>query len=113
MPFKKGQSGNKAGKPPGAINRYSKELAEKMHADGFTQPLDILLMIANDTSIAADIRAKAAKDASPYVHRRKPQAMEITGKFEFLSPEEREMRRSLLVDEIRTRRALNSVAVNN
>lgn len=90
-----------SGRPPGLKNRYSKELAERMHQTGYTEPLDILLMIANDETLDADVRARAAKDAAVYVHRRKPVAMEITGKFEHLSPEEREMRRQLLLEEIR------------
>lgn len=99
----------RGGKRPGAgnklgnKNRYSKALAEKMHKTGFTEPLDILMMMANDPALSADLRIKAAQNASPYVHKRKPQALEVTGKFEFLSPEEREMRRKLLIEEMRAR----------
>lgn len=94
-----------AGKKLGSKNRYSKALAEKMHQTGFTSPLDIMLMVANDSELAPELRIKAAQGASPYVHKRKPQALEMVGKFEFMSPEEREMRRQLLVEEIRARAA--------
>src|SRR4051812_15404573 len=101
MAFVKGKSGNAKGRQAGVKNRYSKELAEKMHQTGYTEPLDILLMMANDVDLDPELRAKAAKDAAVYVHRKKPVAMEITGKFEHLSPEERETRRQLLLEEIR------------
>lgn len=105
--FVKGDSrASEAGKKRrGKRNRYSKANIARMHAKGFVDPLDLLLAIANDPRVPNEIRAKAAKDASPYVHRRKPQAMEISGKFEFLSQEEREMRRGLLLEEIRARQA--------
>lgn len=80
-----------------------------MHAaNTYTEPLDILLMIANDPELPADLRARAAKDASVYVHKRKPIGIEISGKYEFLSPEEREMRRNLLLEEIRERQVKNA-----
>ena len=97
-----------SGRKRGSKDRYSKALAAKMHETGYTEPLDILLMIANDPEVPVEIRAKAAKDACPFVHRRKPQALEVTGKFEFLSPEEREMRRQLLLEEIRARAATST-----
>lgn len=97
-----------AGKKLGSKNRYSKALAERMHKTGFTEPLDVLLMMANDPTLAPELRIKAAQNASPYVHKRKPQALEMVGKFEFMSPEEREMRRKLLIDEMRARSARQS-----
>lgn len=91
------------GRPKGARNRYSKALAARMKASGMTEPLDVLLMMANDPDLPIELRLKAAAAACPYVHKRKPIALEVTGKFEFLSPEEREMRRKLLMEEIKAR----------
>jgi hypothetical protein len=44
-----------------------------------------------------------AAAAAPYVHRRKPIALEVGGRFEFLSAEEIKARRQLLLEEIRKR----------
>ncbi len=91
-----------AGKKKGSKHKYSRELAEKLNASGGLSPLDLFTCVANDTSISVEARIMAARAAAPYVHHRKPQALEITGKFEFLSPEERELRRQLLLEEIRS-----------
>lgn len=94
-----------SGRKRGTKNRYSKELAARMRATGYAEPLDILLMIANDPSVPVEIRARAAKDAAVYVHRRKPVALEVSGRFEHLSPEEVKLRREQLLEEIRKRHA--------
>jgi hypothetical protein len=65
----------------------------------------VLLAMMHDPKLDASIRVRAAAAAAPYVHRRKPQALEVSGKFEFLSEDERELRRRLLLDEIRARAA--------
>lgn len=94
-----------AGRPKGSKSRFNKELESKLKANGELTPLDVMLAVAADPEVDVQTRVRAAQGAAPYVHRRKPQAMEITGKFEFLSPEEREMRRQLLLEEIRARAA--------
>lgn len=94
-----------SGKKQGSKHRFQRELDAKLKADGELTPLDVMLAMMQDKELPPEIRIRAAQGAAPFVHRRKPQALEITGKFEFLSPEEREMRRGLLLDEIRQRMA--------
>lgn len=101
-----------AGAKKGSKHRYQRELDIKLKENGRLDPLDVMLAMAADTELAPEIRIRAATGAAPYVHRRKPQAMEITGKFEFLSPEEREMRRSVILEEIRMRRAKEAGGAN-
>lgn len=101
-----------SGAKKGSKHRFQRELDAKLKEQGRVDPLDVLLAIAQDATQEAGLRIKAAQAAAPYVHRRKPQAMEITGKFEFLSPEERELRRQLLLEEIRTRAAGRMAGVN-
>ncbi len=93
----------KSGRTIGAKSKYSKELAAALEASGAMSPLDFFVCVVHDERVSVEARLLAARSAAPYVHRRKPQAMEITGQFEFLSPQERELRRSLLVEEIRSR----------
>jgi hypothetical protein len=79
-----------------------------MEANAELTPLDCMIQIFRDAAVPTEVRVRAAVGAAPYVHRRKPVALEVTGKFEFLSPEERERRRILLLEEIRLRRAQES-----
>jgi hypothetical protein len=90
-----------AGAKPGAKHRFDKELAKRLAEAGELTPLDIMLAMMNDATLDPEMRLRAAAGAAPYVHRRKPQALEVAGKFEFLTPEERELRRQLLLEEIR------------
>ena len=92
-----------AGRKAGSKTRYNRELAARLKASGELTPLDVMLAIARDADQPPEIRIRAAVGAAPYVHRRKPQAMEITGRFEHLSPAEIELRRQLLLEEIRAR----------
>jgi len=94
-----------AGREAGGKNRYNRELERILKERGEVTPLEVFQAVMADRNVSVELRVKAALGAAPYVHRRKPQAMEIAGKFEFLSPEEREMRRSLLLEEIRARMA--------
>lgn len=103
--FPKGTCPNPEGR---GRERFRKELKARLEANGELTPLDVMLAIMRDPELDVMIRLRAATAAAPYVHRRKPQAFEVSGKFEFLSPEEREMRRELLLDEIRQRMASNA-----
>ncbi len=98
----------RAGRPKGRKSKFQRELNAKLRANGELTPLDVMLAMMVDETLDPAIRIRAAQGASPFVHRRKPQALEITGKFEFLSPEERELRRNLLLEEIRQRAAARS-----
>lgn len=102
-----------SGPRKGSKQRYTKELAQKMEQEGALTPMDLFNLVVNDPNVSIEARLLAARGAAPYVHRRKPQAMEITGKFEFLSPDEREMRRNLLLEEIRVRQARAGAVVEN
>ena len=91
------------GKKKGSKHRFQRELAERLKANGELTPLDVMLAIARDPDQPPEVRIRAAVGAAPYVHRRKPQAFEVSGRFEFLDAAEREARRQLLLDEIRAR----------
>ena len=88
-----------------AGNAFHRWISHCMSAAGLKEltPLDVLLCMMNDDDLDPDVRIRAAIGAAPYVRRRKPQSLEVAGKFEFLSPEEREQRRQLLLDEIRSK----------
>jgi hypothetical protein len=94
-----------SGRKKGSKARYNRELAERLKANGEVTPLDVMLAVMRDQTLSPEVRVMAAAKAAPYVHRRKPQALEVSGKFEFLTEDERELRRRLLLDEIRARRA--------
>lgn len=109
----KGGKREGAGRPSGCKNRYRQELDRILKERGELTPLEVLQAVQKDPDVAVETVIRAAQAAAPYVHRRKPQAMEITGKFEFLSPEERELRRSLLLEEIRSDMAKRSAVGNS
>ena len=67
--WQKGQSGNPAGRPKGALGKLSKAKAEAVIAKG-QSPLDFLLSVACDESADMKLRIEAAKAATPYVHPR-------------------------------------------
>lgn len=116
MPGAPGRSGGprpNSGRKKGSGPKYSKELADKLNAEGALTPLDLFTCVVNDTKMSIEARLLAARGAAPYVHKRKPQALEIGGKFEFLSPEERELRRQLLLEEIRLDIARRSALSEN
>lgn len=96
-------------KPKGAKSKFHKELARILKDRGELTPLEVLQAVQKDPSVSIETVVRAAAAAAPYVHKRKPQAMEIAGRFEFLSVDERELRRRLLVDELRARTAQRSL----
>lgn len=92
-----------AGRKLGGKNKYSLALAKKAKAAGMVEPVDLLLMISNDPENDVEVRARAAASAAPYIHKRKPQAHEITGRFEFLTPEELERRKAMVLNDLRAK----------
>ena len=99
----RGGSRANSGRKTGSRTRYNRELAARLKANGELTPLDVMLAIMRDPDQPPQIRIRAAQGAAPFVHRRKPQAFEVSGKFEFLDAAEREARRQLLLEEIRAR----------
>ena len=58
-----------AGRKPGTINRFSKDLLEKASQSGLL-PVDYLLGVMRDESLDTRLRIDAAKAAAPYVHQK-------------------------------------------
>ena len=58
-----------AGRKPGTINRFSKDLLEKASQSGLL-PVDYMLGVMRDESLGTRLRIDAAKAAAPYVHQR-------------------------------------------
>lgn len=58
-----------AGRKPGAINRFSRDLLEKA-AQGGQLPVDYMLEVMRDQSLDTRPRIDAAKAAAPYVHQK-------------------------------------------
>lgn len=56
-----------AGRPAGAVNTKSREVADKAAAEGLT-PLDYMLKILRDEEADPKDRMWAAEKAAPYVH---------------------------------------------
>jgi hypothetical protein len=67
MPFQKGQSGNPAGKPKGALRKATAKREAEIRASGLA-PLDWMLRVLRDESEAPARRDDMAKAAAPYVH---------------------------------------------
>jgi hypothetical protein len=67
--YKKGQSGNLGGRPPGVSNKLTRMQAESTMATGIT-PLQYLLAVMRDEKESKDRRLLAARSAAPYVHYR-------------------------------------------
>lgn len=81
MGMPKGRSGNPAGRTPGTKNKKT-QLAEaalvKIIKDKKT-PLDFLLTLMQNAKVPLPFRLDAAKAAAPYVHKRMPQHVEVSG----------------------------------
>lgn len=56
-----------AGRRPGAITTKTREVAEKLTAQGLT-PLDFMLGILRDETQTPAMRFEAAKAAAPFIH---------------------------------------------
>ena len=58
-----------AGRKPGTINRFSKDLLEKASQSGLL-PVDYMLGVMRDESLDSRLRIDAAKAAAPCVHQK-------------------------------------------
>jgi hypothetical protein len=79
--WKKGQTGNPAGKPKGALTKVGKmTLAERqklVEENDWLTPLRFLMSVMVCEENPLDVRMDAAKAALPYIHRKMPQAVEL------------------------------------
>jgi hypothetical protein len=81
MACPKGVSGNPKGRTPGTKNRktlISEAVLARILKDK-TTPLDFLLTTMSSAKVPFALRIDAAKAAAPYVHKRMPQAVEVSG----------------------------------
>lgn len=58
-----------AGRPPGARNRKTLDVAEAIEASGMT-PLEYMVAVMRNKDVDPQVRLEAAKGAAPYVHAR-------------------------------------------
>jgi hypothetical protein len=58
-----------AGRPKGAVNKRTKEMAEAIAASGLT-PLDYMIAVMRDEKREPALRLDAAKSPAPYIHSR-------------------------------------------
>ena len=58
-----------AGRKPGTLNRFNRELLERAN-EGGQLPLDYMLGVMRDESLDTRLRIDAAKAAAPYVHQK-------------------------------------------
>ena len=58
-----------AGRKPGTLNRFNRELLERAN-EGGQLPLDYMLGVMRDESLDTQLRIDAAKAAAPYVHQK-------------------------------------------
>lgn len=75
--FPKGTSANPGGRPKGP-NKITLVLktADEIAAKYKILPLDYLMQVVNDENVGRTVRIDAAKAAAPYVHQKKPMAIE-------------------------------------
>jgi hypothetical protein len=73
-----------AGRPKGARDKISKELEKAVAempstlGDGLL-PLDYMLAVMRDQKADDSMRLEAAKSAAPYVHKKQPADVNLTG----------------------------------
>lgn len=67
-----------AGRPKGAANKKTREIAERAIQEGIT-PLEYMLRLLRDESADPQMRFEAAKAAAPYIHPRLS-SIEASGK---------------------------------
>ena len=81
MGMPKGRSGNPAGRTPGTKNRKTlvSELALGKIIKDKKTPLEFLLATMVSSRVPFPFRIDAAKAAAPYVHKRMPQHVEVSG----------------------------------
>lgn len=65
----RGGKREKAGRPPGSINKASAAKRAEIEASGLT-PLDYMLQVMRNEENPRDVRLDAANKAAPFVHRR-------------------------------------------
>lgn len=58
-----------SGRPKGAANKKTREIAEAVVKEGIT-PLEYFMKILRDEAMPSDARFAAAKEAAPYIHPR-------------------------------------------
>lgn len=59
-----------SGRPPGAKNRRTRDIAEALAADGRMTPLEYMLRVMRDSKADKGRRDEMAKAAAPYMHPR-------------------------------------------
>ncbi len=101
---KKGGKQPGAGRPKGAANKVQVELIEQAKAGG-QMPLDYLLEVARDLAQDDSRRMDAAKACLPYLHRKMPEAREVTTKGAVLTADLKEIA-SWTNEQIRTAKGL-------
>jgi hypothetical protein len=70
-PFQPGQSGNPGGRPPGARNRRTQEIWDKLEAQGSTDPAEFLASVVDDSKADASLRVNAANALMPYKYSKR------------------------------------------
>lgn len=81
MPFSPGQSGNPRGKKAGTKCKrtIARDAALAKAIAAGQSPLEFLLSVMRDPRADLDMRIDAAKGAAPYVHKKQPQDVNVSG----------------------------------
>ena len=78
MTFRKGVSGNPAGRPRGSKNRHALDKRMRELASTGESPLELMLAVMRDPKEKIGLRLVAAKAAAPYMHSKMRIAVEDT-----------------------------------
>lgn len=81
MPFKRGQCANPKGRPKGSKNKKDlvrEALTKKAVTEG-KLPLEFFLEVMRNPKVAMYLRLDAAKAAAPYLHKKQPVAVSVSG----------------------------------